>query len=96
MRPPPHPRRALRFAVAAAAAAGLAVAVLSASCNGPEYADCAIPTLGEKAADGGPDPCHCNPPPSLNILACPCLQGDNDVYNACIVLYWAELDAGLD
>jgi hypothetical protein len=96
MRPPPRPRRALRFAVAAAAATVLAAAVLSASCNGPEYSDCAIPTLGETAADGGPDPCHCDPPPSLNILACPCLQGDTDVYNACLVTYWAELDAGLD
>jgi hypothetical protein len=73
---------------------------LGSSCNEPGLPYCNIPTLDEKGADGGPDPCHCDPPPSLNISACLCLsgtQGDVDLYNACMATYWVEvMDAGVD
>jgi hypothetical protein len=89
---------ALRLPAAAVAAAVLTVAVvLGASCSGPVLPDCGIPSPWETAADGGPDPCHCDPPPSLNWQACLCLSGtkeDVDVYNACMVTYRAEIDAG--
>jgi hypothetical protein len=78
------------------AASAAAVAVLGTSCFPGSSPDCAIPTLKEKGADGGPDPCHCDPPPSLNMQACPCDQSDIDVFNACLVTYWAEIDAGLE
>jgi hypothetical protein len=86
----------LRFAAATMA---LAAAVLGPSCSGPDMPDCALPTLTETAVDGGPDPCHCAPPPSLNLQACPCLSGDQnyiDAYNACLALYRDEMDAGAD
>jgi hypothetical protein len=87
---------ALRFA---AAIAVLNATALGFSCGPQESPPCAIPTLNEKAADGGPDPCHCAPPPSLNVLACECLSGDQgfiDAYNACMTLYRGEMDAGVD
>jgi hypothetical protein len=86
----------LRLAVAVVA---LAAAILGASCSGPNYPDCAIPTLSETAADGGADPCHCDPPPSLNLVACGCLSGSQpaiDAYNACMFLYRGMIDAGAD
>jgi hypothetical protein len=90
---------ARRFAAAAAAVVVSAAAMLG-SCSGPEFPACGFPTLDEKAADGGPDPCHCDPPPSLNLQACGCLSAtpqDVDVYNGCMVLYRAEMmDAGAD
>jgi hypothetical protein len=85
---------------AAAVAVLAATAVLGFSCSGPAIPDCGFPSPDEKAADGGPDPCHCAPPPSLNLQACPCLDGlpgDKDVYNGCMALYRAEtMDAGAD
>jgi hypothetical protein len=90
----------LRFAATTAAAAILvAAAVLSSSCSGPEIPDCAIPSPSELGVDGGTDPCHCAPPPSLNITACPCLSGnqaDVDVYNTCMFVYRGEMDAGAE
>ena len=89
-----------RFAAATAAAFLAVAAMLGFSCSGPNYPACATPTLTETAADGGPDPCHCDPPPSLNILACECLTGDRgfiDAYNTCMTLYRIEMmDAGAD
>jgi hypothetical protein len=84
----------------AAAVAILAAAAALGSC-GPDQqiSVCSTPTLGEKGADGGPDPCHCDPPSSLNITTCPCLSGDQqyvDAYNACIALYQLEVDAGAE
>ncbi len=90
---------ALHLAAATTAAVALVAALLGTSCFGPATPDCAIPSPSETAADGGPDPCYCDPPPSLNIQACPCLSGtpaDKDVYNACMVLYRGEIDAGME
>jgi hypothetical protein len=84
---------ALRFA-----AILTATALLGSSCFGPTIPDCGIPSPSETATDGGPDPCHCDPPPSLNLGACPCLSGspgDVDVYDSCMATYWVEtMDAG--
>jgi hypothetical protein len=89
---------ARRFA--AAVAVVLSAALVGSSCTGPAIPDCGFPTLSETAADGGPDPCHCDPPPSLDIQACPCFsgqQGDVDLYNGCMALYRTEMmDAGAD
>jgi hypothetical protein len=88
---------ARRFAVAGAVLA--AVATLGFSCSSPLVPDCGFPSLSEKAADGGPDPCHCDPPPSLNLAACPCLSGipqEVDEYNGCMFIYRGELEAGVD
>jgi hypothetical protein len=93
---------ALRLAAASIAAAALLVAaVLGCGNNTITLTECAVPTLDEKAADGGPDPCHCDPPPSLNITSCNCLSDPNDPqsidnYNVCILLYRQEQDAGGD
>jgi hypothetical protein len=89
----------LRFPAATAVAVVLAAAaLLGSSCYGPGIPDCGTPSLGEMATDGGPDPCHCDPPPSLNIQACPCLSGGPpDEYNACMAIYRVEtMDAGAD
>jgi hypothetical protein len=89
----------LRLPAAAAVAALTAAAMLGFSCSGPAIPNCAIPSLGETGADGAPDPCHCDPPPSLNLQACPCLNGspgDIDVYNTCMFLYRGMMDAGAD
>jgi hypothetical protein len=94
---------ALRLSAAAIVvlAVSAAAAALGSCSSGPEItvSICAIPTLDEKGADGSPDPCHCNPPPSLNITTCPCLSGDPqsvDSYNACMTLYRGETDAGAE
>ncbi len=88
---------ALRLWAAAAVAFASAPALLGSSCSGPAIPDCNIPSPSETAADGGPDPCHCAPPPSLNIAACPCLSGspgDVDIYNACMATYRVEMMDG--
>jgi hypothetical protein len=88
----------LRFSAATALVLA-AAAVLGSSCFGPAYVDCGIPSPSETGADGGLDPCHCDPPSSLGIVACPCLSGtpgDADVYNACMFIYRGEADAGAD
>jgi hypothetical protein len=91
---------ALRLPAAAAVAVLTVAATLGFSCSGPAIPDCAIPSPSETAADGGPDPCHCDPPPSLNVGACPCLSGTPgqvDIYRSCIATYWVEvMDAGAD
>ncbi len=105
MRQPTSSRRAprLRFAVALVATfAPLVAAVLGAgACNDNvvNFTVCSTPTVNEKGADGGPDPCHCDPPPSSNVMACGCLSdpGDQaaiDDYNECMVVFHAEQDAG--
>ena len=90
---------ALRFA-ATAIAVLTATAVLGSACFGPAVPDCGIPAPTETGTDGGPDPCHCDPPPSLNLGACPCLSGspgDVDQYNSCMAVYRLEtMDAGAD
>lgn len=93
--------KALRFAAAAAAVTALltAAGALGSCSNGPDYSACFIPTLGETAPDGSPDPCHCDPPPSLNITTCPCLSGTQsfvDAYNECMFVYRGETDAGAE
>jgi hypothetical protein len=97
MLPPMAP---LRLTAAATTAAVLtAAAVLGASCGGPNEVDCTLPTLTEMGVDGGPDPCHCDPPPSLNIVACQCLNGGQswiDAYNACMTFYRLQMDAGAE
>jgi hypothetical protein len=88
----------LRLA-ASAAAATLGTALLIVACSSPNTPACGFPTLGETAEDGGPDPCHCDPPPSLDLGACPCLSGNSQdvaVYNGCMALYRLEMDAGAD
>jgi hypothetical protein len=93
---------ALRLAAAATVTtAALVVATLTACDNVLMLTDCNVPTLDEKGADGGPDPCHCDPPPSSNIEGCGCLsdptdQGAIDNLNACLALVRIEEDAGDD
>jgi hypothetical protein len=92
--------RALRLAAAATGAAVLATApIFASSCSGLAAYNCNIPSLTETGADGGLDPCHCDPPASLNILGCGCLNGPQemtDAYHACMALYRAEMDASAD
>ena len=90
---------ALRLAAATVAAAALVAAAIGACDTVLNVTDCAVPTLDEKGADGGPDPCHCNPPASSNVMACSCLsdpadQGAIDDYQACIFNFNGEVDAG--
>jgi hypothetical protein len=90
---------ALRLSAATIAVAVILAAAAIGSCSspGPQVSICLVPTLPETAADGGPDPCHCDPPPSLDITTCPCLSGtqqDQDVYLTCMASYREEQDAG--
>jgi hypothetical protein len=94
---------ALRISAAATAALAIftAAAALGSCSNGPEItlSDCAVPVLGELSADGGPDPCHCDPPESLHITTCGCLSGNPQEvanYHACMALYQLEQDAGAE
>jgi hypothetical protein len=93
---------ALRLAAAATVAAALAAAAVSCGENVIIYPDCAIPTLDEKGADGGPDPCHCDPPPSSSYYeACGCLSDPSDQnaiddFDTCVFLVKGEQDAGDD
>jgi hypothetical protein len=90
---------ALRFAAAAVTAVLAATAALGSCGDNQEFSDCTTPTLGEMGADGGPDPCHCDPPASLNITNCLCLTGTQqwvDAYNACMFVYRGEMDAGAE
>jgi hypothetical protein len=92
------PMKVLGLTVAAIAAAVVLAAASGSSCSGKNIPECGLPTLPEKGLDGGPDPCHCAPPPALNLEACPCGSGsqdDIDLFNACIAIYDAELDAGM-
>jgi hypothetical protein len=78
---------ALRLSAAALALTTLlAAAAALGSCSGPGVAGwaCYYPAPGETGADGGPDPCHCDPPPG-QPPACECLstpEGTQE-YNAC-------------
>jgi hypothetical protein len=90
--------KVLGFTVATTAAVLLA-AVSGPSCSGLGVADCGTPSLIETGVDGGPDPCHCAPPPSLGFAACPCGSGsqyDIDLFTTCMALYRLELDAGAE
>jgi hypothetical protein len=93
---------ALRLAAAATVATAALVAAAIGSCdNVINLYDCGAPGLSETGADGGPDPCHCDPPPSSSYEACGCLsdptdQTSIDQYNACILLLHEELEAGVD
>jgi hypothetical protein len=91
---------ALRLTAASAIAVLTAAAMFGSACFGPAIPDCGTPSPGETGTDGGLDPCHCDPPPSLNIQACPCLSGSPgaaDEYNACMAIYRVEMmDAGAD
>lgn len=90
------PMSALRVS----AAALLTAAVLGSSCSGQAIPDCGVPSPIETGTNGAPDPCHCAPPPSLDLQACPCLSGtpgEVDLYNVCLTLYRDEMmDAGAD
>ena len=93
---------ALRLAAAATvAAATLAAAVLGACDNVLEVYNCAAPVVNETGADGGPDPCHCDPPPSSDLQACGCLSDPTDTvsiseYDECILVFHEEVEAGVD
>lgn len=92
--------RSLRLAAAALAPAAVLVAVaIGCGDNIGIIPACNTPTVGEKGVDGGLDPCHCDPPPSLNVPPCGCLsnpmdQGSIDDYRQCITSYQLEVDAG--
>jgi hypothetical protein len=92
---------ALRLAVAATAAtAALVAAALGACAPVPNYYDCAAPSLSETGADGGPDPCHCDPSPSSIYQACGCLsdptdQTSIDEFNECTLVFHEEVEAGV-
>jgi hypothetical protein len=96
------PMNALRLpAVVAALTAVFTVATAMGACaSGPPLttSDCLVPTMDEVGADGGPDPCHCDPPPDLNVTTCPCLSGNSlqlPYYQACMATYREEIaDAG--
>jgi hypothetical protein len=90
---------ALRFSAATAALAAIlaAAAALGACGDNLTITNCVVPVPGATAADGGPDPCHCAPPPSLNVTTCGCLSGDPQEvanYQACMTLFREEEDAG--
>jgi hypothetical protein len=92
---------ALRLFFAATFTAGALLLAAAIGCsNAPfNFSACNVPTLGEKGVDGGPDPCHCDPLPSLNISGCLCLsdptdQGAIDDFRACVALFGIETDAG--
>jgi hypothetical protein len=88
---------ALRLTVVAIVLVAPLVALLGCGDNTIELAGCNTPTLDERGVDGGPDPCHCAPPPSLNLVGCACLSGDQqdiDDYQTCMFLFNAEKDAG--
>ncbi len=90
---------ALRLSAAAMAVAVILAAAGAIGACGPgqTISNCLVPTKTETAADGGPDPCHCDPPPALNITGCACLSGDQgevDYYNACMATFREEQDAG--
>ncbi len=91
---------ALRLAAAALATTSVLIGAALISCNDViNVSLCNVPTLGETGVDGGPDPCHCDPLPSLNITGCGCLsnpgdQGSIDDFNACMALVRVETDAG--
>jgi hypothetical protein len=91
---------ALRLSAVAVTAVLAAAAALGSCGSGQEISVCSTPTRGEPGADGGLDPCHCDPPASLNITTCLCLSGDQqyvDAYNQCILLYQLETeDAGAE
>ena len=91
---------ARRLAAVALTFTTMLVAAALGSCdNVALITACELPTLDEKGADGGPDPCHCDPPPSAGFGACACLSDPSsqqaiDDYRSCMVLYEAEQDAG--
>jgi hypothetical protein len=87
---------ALRLSGAALVATVLlaAAAALGLNACGPEGTSawlCNVPIRDELGADGGPDPCHCNPPGGMG---CPCTTpGDGqDGYFLC--MHALEDDAG--
>ncbi len=91
----------LRLSAAAVVVAAVLIAAALGACDpGAVISVCNIPTVNERAADGGPDPCHCDPPPALNITGCPCLsdptnQDAIDDYGQCFASFLDEEDAGL-
>jgi hypothetical protein len=93
---------ALRLAAAATVAtASLVAAALGACDNVVQLTVCNVPTLNEKGADGGPDPCHCDPPASSSVGACGCLSDPTDQqalddFEACLATLREEQDAGDD
>jgi hypothetical protein len=92
---------ALRLAAAATVATAALVAASLGSCgNLPNLYNCAAPVLNETGADGGPDPCHCDPPPSSSYAACGCLSDPTDQtsiseFNECVLVFHEEVEAGV-
>ncbi len=90
---------ALRLAAISVALTALLVMVALGCGNDVlQFTDCGTLPWDEKAADGGSDPCHCDPPPSLGIMGCACLSDPEnqqaiDDYGSCEVLYRAQVDA---
>ena len=79
-------------AAAVALAVSLLVVVGGPGC-GPSTYDtiehCLTPTIGEKGADGGPDPCHCNVPPPNEADSCQCTS--NQYVAGLTTTTWAQL-----
>jgi hypothetical protein len=99
MRPPLFSRP--RFCFAAAIVFATVVATAIGACGPvPNFYACASPGVNERGADGGPDPCHCDPPPSSNYEACGCLSDPSDQasvqqYDECMLVYREELEGGV-
>jgi hypothetical protein len=71
----------------------LAAAAAIASCQPTDAYICSIPTPGEVAADGGPDPCHCNVPDGISCL---CTTPGNGAlfFQQCMTTLAGLADAG--
>ena len=78
MLPRAMPARRPILAALAFVLAVLVVAVVGCGEDVLTFTVCGTPTLTEKAADGGPDPCHCDPPASLGIMSCGCRSDPAD------------------
>lgn len=95
------PMHALRLAAAATVATAALVTVSLGACdNITEVYNCAAPLVNETGANGGPDPCHCDPPPSSSYEACGCLSDPTDQtsiseYDECILVFREEVEAGV-
>jgi hypothetical protein len=91
----------LRVAAVVTIACALVAAALGACDPALNYYACSAPVVDERGADGGPDPCHCDPPPSSDYYACGCLSDPTDQtsiseYDECILVFHEELEAGVD
>jgi hypothetical protein len=80
--------RVLHVSLAALATASVLIAAGLGACSTAPLViwQCDAPLPDEKGVDGGPDPCHCDPPPP-NDLGCECLHGTSEgalIYQLCM------------